>query len=169
MLIRSIVFAALLMVFAVSARADSQPLRQANAVDIVVDAWSEHLSGGEFNEHHEALGVEWTVESGGRWRTLLAAGQFSTSYRTEAWYAGAGWMRRVYRRGPVALEAGAHIGLAQSDGYYDGAVFPYFMPAATAHVGPMSVNLLFIPPVNDNGSVLSLQLKFVVFGGGIRR
>ena len=153
------------LVAAATAHAESTHFRQTNSIDVVVGAWSEHFDGGSYNEAHDAFGVEWTLESDGRWRTLLAAGSFTNSYGDDAWYAGAAWLTPLFRRNRLGLEVGGHVGVARSASYYDGVAFPYAAPGLSIHLGRLSLNLLAIPPLKDNSTVLSLQLKVSAFDG----
>ena len=145
--------------------ADTFHARAENSIDLIVASQSEHLSGGDFNEQHNGVAVEWCIESDGRWRTLLAGGRLISSHDEPAWYGTVGLKSPIFRTGRFHVEAGGYFGLGQSDAYYRGDIFPFAAPSLAAYFGRLGLNVTLIPPLNDNAAVVLLQVKVGIHRG----
>ena len=111
------------------------------------------------------MAVDWSIESDGRWRTLLACGRLISSRDEPAWYGSVGLKSPILRAERFVLEAGGYIGLGQSDACNRGDVFPFVAPGLAAYFGRLGLNVTLIPPLNDNAAVVLLLVKVAIRRG----
>ncbi len=125
---------------------------------ISMDAWSKHHISGEFNEHHEAIGLQ--CDS---WSLLYfknsyyKAGRVGSKARHDERSLGLGWHYKWREFGPVRVDGY----LAAWTGYYDQGVtgegiIPVAAPRISTSIGGLEFALLPTPYV----TVLQVGWRF---------
>ena len=128
---------------------------------ITTGFWSYHESNrGKYNETNTGFGFEYELNP--NW--TLAAGHYENSVRRDSTYGQALWSPDIAQGqwGPARFSAGIAIGLV--NGYPElrnGDVYPTILPVATMLIGPVGVNLTYIPSVAGRADgAFALQLKW---------
>ena len=124
---------------------------------VVIPLASRHLNPPatpELNQKNLGLGVEYRYSG----NTALAAGFFKNSNFKSSGYAGAWYTPfELPRLGPLQPRVGVLGGLAS--GY--GNVLPVVLPALRLEGQKVSINLVYIPPVDKRViSAIALQVAF---------
>ena len=125
---------------------------------ITTGFWSYHESSrGKYNETNTGFGFEYELSP--NW--TFAAGHYENSVRRDGQVL---WNPDIAQGqwGPVRFSAGIAVGLV--NGYPElrnGDVSPTILPVASVLIGPVGVNLTYIPSVAGRADgAFALQLKW---------
>lgn len=123
---------------------------------------SEHPTGGKFNENNFGTGVQYDFARayGSKWVTYTTGSAFSDSFNNLSYYAGGGQSRRFFLRNGWHADVG-YLGfmMARKD-FNNYSPFPGILPIASLGTRNISVNMTYIPPVNDGlAELIFFQLK----------
>ena len=132
-----------------------------DAFAVTTGFWSSHTSNrSRYNETNTGFGLEYELNP--NW--TLAAGHYKNSVERHSTYAQALWSPDIAQTqlGSVRLSAGVAVGLV--NGYPElrgGDVYPTLLPVATMLIGPVGVNLTYIPSVAGSADgAFAVQLKY---------
>lgn len=128
---------------------------------------SEHPTGGKFNENNYGSGVQYDFARpyGSKWVTYTTSSVFSDSFNNISYYAGGGQSRRFYLSKGWHADVG-YLGffMARKD-FNNYTPFPGVLPIASLGTRNISVNMTYIPPVNEGlAELLFFQLKISTDG-----
>ena len=152
---------AALIALAAPAAVQATPASNLERVTLTSGFWSYHTSNrSRYNEDNPGIGVEAAVNT--NW--TIAAGNYRNSVERASTYLQAMWTPDVARTqlGAVRLSAGVAMGLVT--GYPElrnGDAFPTLLPVASMSVGPVGLNLTYIPSVAGRADgAIALQFKY---------
>ena len=152
---------ALSAALAASSAVQAAPASNLERVTLTSGFWSYHTSNrSRYNEDNPGFGLEAVVNP--NW--TIAAGNYRNSVERASTYLQAMWTPDVARTqvGAVRLSAGVAVGLVT--GYpelRDGGAFPTLLPVASMTVGPVGLNLTYIPSVAGRADgAIALQFKY---------
>ena len=133
---------------------------------VIVNGRSYHMQeardGSKLNENNFGSGFQYDFSRsyGARWVPFITASAFSDSFNNLSYYAGGGEMRRFYFSKGWHADVG-YVGfiMARKD-INDYRPFPGVLPVASIGTRDVSVNITYVPDVNDQiAELLFFQLK----------
>ena len=114
----------------------------------------------QLRETNSGIGLE--VRQSDGWFAM--AGTYVDSYSSHAWYAGAGKRWTFFEKGPAKLSGGlvgflTHRKHDMDDD--DKKFLPGILPVLTAEIGPVGINMLYIPetPLTKDAPTAFVQLS----------
>ena len=143
-----------------------QAATMAGSYHMIVNGKSYHMersqNGQKLNENNFGSGFQYDFSRsyGARWVPFFTSSAFQDSYNNISYYLGGGEMRRFYMSGGWHMDIG-YFGFMMARKDFDNyKPFPGVLPVASVGTRNVSLNMTYIPNVNDQvDELLFFQLK----------
>ena len=119
-------------------------------------------AGTSFNENNYGSGFqyEFARSHGSRWVPFLTSSAFNDSFNNVSYYLGGGESRRFYIKNGWHFDIGYFGFLMARKDYNNYQPFPGVLPVASIGTQNVSLNMTYIPDVNDQvAELVFFQLK----------
>jgi palmitoyl transferase len=133
---------------------------------MIVNGRSYHMqqprSGKKLNENNYGTGYqyEFARSYGAKWVPFISGSAFSDSFNNLSYYVGAGESRRFYLTRGWHFDIGYFGFLMARKDINDYQPFPGVLPVASLGTNKISLNMTYIPKVNDQvAELIFFQLK----------